>query len=172
MHMARTDGSTKENVDRRRAEVERIILAGQWTGLIRIDLAAEWNCDGSTLRRDAAYIRRQWKKEAKKVDKEDAELDWLMRTKAASAMLFDRGDKGDAAAGARLLAEEARVLGIQAPEKVELGVKVQVSIVAPREKARRIVGATVQACRLLGIEESTPIGDLVEHPVLDVIDVV
>ena len=100
------------------------------------------------VRKDAALIRREWASQDQEQTTEEIRSDWRQRVQATINQAMDLGHTTTVA---RLLATEARVLGLEAPQQVDIRAQVHTIDDAPR-LAAELLKALPAACDLLGVD--------------------
>ena len=146
-----------EQVQQRRDVVEECLTRGDWTLRRQAQVAASFNVSASQVRKDACLIRRDWAGQDQEQSHDEIRSDWRQRVHKA---IREASDRGHDVTVARLLATEARVLGLEAPQVVEVSHTVHTVQDAPR-LALDVLRAFPMACDLLGIEApALPIIDI------------
>tara|TARA_Y100000593_G_scaffold88091_1_gene169756 strand:- start:142 stop:654 length:513 start_codon:yes stop_codon:yes gene_type:complete len=146
-----------EQVRQRRDVVEECLVRGDWTLRRQAQVAASFNVTESQVRKDATAIRREWAAQEQEQTQDEIRSDWRQRVHKA---IREASERGHDVTVAKLLATEARVLGLEAPQVVEVSHTVHTIQDAPR-LAADVLRALPIACDLLGIEA----------PALPIIDV-
>lgn len=138
---------TAEEVEARREVVEAHLVRGDWTLTRQAQVAREFNVSASQVRQDAAKIRREWASQEQEQTTEEIRSDWRQRVQATINQAMELGHTTTVA---RLLATEARVLGLEAPQQVDIRAQVHTIEDAPR-LAADLLKALPAACELLGV---------------------
>ena len=120
-------------------------------------LAQRHGVDVSTIRRDAARIRRQWTDDETELSP-NGKADWLARLRAA---MVKAGQTGHTVALQRLMALEAQAMGYLEPLRAEIDVVHKAESLTPIEQARAIVSHYQDARQYLETAGEIP-------PLLDV----
>jgi len=149
--------NTAAQVQARRDVIEECLVRGDWTLRRQAQVAASFGVSQTQVRIDACKIRRAWADQEQEQTTEELRSDWRQRVHKA---IREASEAGQSHTVARLLATEARVLGLEAPQVVEVSHTVHTIDDAPR-LAADVLRALPMACELLGIEA----------PALPVIDV-
>jgi hypothetical protein len=139
---------TDEDVQRRRDVVEALLVKGDWTLRRQSQVAAQFGVTPRMVRDDAAKIRREWASQEQEQTTEEIRSDWRQRVQATINQAMDLGHTTTVA---RLLATEARVLGLEAPQQVDIRAQVHTIDDAPR-LAAELLKALPAACDLLGVD--------------------
>jgi len=138
---------TDEDVQRRRDVVEARLVKGDWTLRRQSQVAAQFGVTPRMVRDDAAKIRREWASQEQEQTTEEIRSDWRQRVQATINQAMELGHTTTVA---RLLATEARVLGLEAPQQVDIRAQVHTIEDAPR-LAADLLKALPAACELLGV---------------------
>ena len=138
---------TDEDVQRRRDVVEALLVKGDWTLRRQSQVAAQFGVTPRMVRDDAAKIRREWASQEQELTTEEIRSDWRQRVQATINQAMELGHTTTVA---RLLATEARVLGLEAPQQVDIRAQVHTIEDAPR-LAADLLKALPAACELLGV---------------------
>jgi hypothetical protein len=146
-----------EQVQQRRDVIEECLTRGDWTLRRQAQVAASYNVTASQVRKDACLIRRAWASQDQEQSHEEIRSDWRQRVHKA---IREASESGHTHTVAKLLATEARVLGLEAPQVVEVSHTVHTIQDAPR-LALDVLRALPMACDLLGIEPA-------DLPIIDV----
>jgi len=136
---------TRKITDKRREEVEQVLLTGDWTMKTQELLAARHEVSTRTIREDAVFIRRRWADTGSKEPPDALKADWLARLR--SAQVAARRHKQYAIVG-RLMHLEAKALGHLEPTRIEIGA---ISTSDPRELAATVLDALPLVHRVLGL---------------------
>ena len=139
---------TDEEVRARREVVEACLVRGEWTLTRQAQVADQFNVSPNQVRKDAALIRREWASQDQEQTTEEIRSDWRQRVQATINQAMDLGHTTTVA---RLLATEARVLGLEAPQQVDIRAQVHTIDDAPR-LAAELLKALPAACDLLGVD--------------------
>ena len=138
---------TDEDVQRRRDVVEALLVKGDWTLRRQSQVAAQFGVTPRRVRDDAAKIRREWASQEQEQTTEEIRSDWRQRVQQTIQQAMELGHTTTVA---RLLATEARVLGLEAPQQVDIRAQVHTIEDAPR-LAADLLKALPAACELLGV---------------------
>ena len=139
---------TDEEVRARREVVEACLVRGEWTLTRQAQVADQFDVSPNQVRKDAALIRREWASQDQEQTTEEIRSDWRQRVQATINQAMDLGHTTTVA---RLLATEARVLGLEAPQQVDIRAQVHTIDDAPR-LAAELLKALPAACDLLGVD--------------------
>ena len=139
---------TDEEVRARREVVEACLVRGEWTLTRQAQVADQFDVCTSQVRKDAALIRREWAGQDQEQTTEEIRSDWRQRVQATINQAMELGHTTTVA---RLLATEARVLGLEAPQQVQLQAQVHTVADAPR-LAAELLKALPAACDVLGVD--------------------
>lgn len=139
---------TDEEVRARREAVEACLVRGEWTLTRQARLADQFDVSPNQVRKDAALIRKQWAGQDQEQTTEEIRSDWRQRVQATINQAMELGHTTTVA---RLLATEARVLGLEAPQQVQLQAQVHTIDDAPR-LAAELLKALPAACDVLGVD--------------------
>ena len=153
--------NTAEQVQRRRDVIEECLVRGDWTLRRQAQVAASFGVSANQVRIDACKIRRAWAEQDQEQTTEELRSDWRQRVHKA---IREAGERGHDVTVAKLLATEARVLGLEAPQVVEVSHTVHTIDDAPR-LAADVLRALPMACELLGID--TPALPVIDVDALD-----
>ena len=123
-------------------------MRGEWTLTRQAQVADQFDVSANQVRKDAALIRREWASQDQEQPTEEIRSDWRQRVQATINQAMDLGHTTTVA---RLLATEARVLGLEAPQQVDIRAQVHTIDDAPR-LAAELLKALPAACDLLGVE--------------------
>lgn len=123
-------------------------MRGEWTLTRQAQVAKQFDVSPNQVRKDAALIRREWASQDQEQTTEEIRSDWRQRVQATINQAMDLGHTTTVA---RLLATEARVLGLEAPQQVQVQAQVHTIDDAPR-LAVDLLRALPAACELLGVE--------------------
>ena len=137
---------TDEEVRARREVVEACLVRGEWTLTRQAQVAQQFDVSPNQVRKDAALIRREWASQDQEQTTEEIRSDWRQRVQATINQAMDLGHTTTVA---RLLATEARVLGLEAPQQVDIRAQVHTIDDAPR-LAAELLKAIPAACDLRG----------------------
>ena len=140
--------STDEEVRRRREVVEALLIKGDWTLRRQAQVADQFDVTPRQVRQDAAIIRREWAGQDQEQSTDEIRSDWRQRVQATINQAMELGHTTTVA---RLLATEARVLGLEAPQQVQLQAQVHTVADAPR-LAAELLKALPAACDVLGVD--------------------
>ena len=140
--------NTDEVVRRRREAVEAHLVRGDWTLTRQAQVADLFGVSQSQVQQDAALIRKQWAGQDQEQTTEEIRSDWRQRVQATIQQAMELGHTTTVA---RLLATEARVLGLEAPQQVQLQAQVHTIDDAPR-LAAELLKALPAACDVLGVD--------------------
>ena len=121
-------------------------MRGEWTLTRQAQVADQFDVSPNQVRKDAALIRREWASQDQEQTTEEIRSDWRQRVQATINQAMDLGHTPTVA---RLLATEARVLGLEAPQQVDIRAQVHTIDDAPR-LAAELLKALPAACDLLG----------------------
>ena len=135
-------------MQRRREVVESHLVRGDWTLTRQSQVARQFDVSQSQVQQDAALIRKQWAGQDQEQTKEEIRSDWRQRVMATMQQAMELGHTTTVA---KLLATEARVLGLEAPHQVDIRAQVYTIDDAPR-LAVDLLKALPAACELLGVE--------------------
>ena len=135
-------------MQRRREVVESHLVRGDWTLTRQSQVARQFDVSQSQVQQDAALIRKQWAGQDQEQTKEEIRSDWRQRVMATMQQAMELGHTTTVA---KLLATEARVLGLEAPQQVDIRAQVYTIDDAPR-LAVDLLKALPAACELLGVE--------------------
>jgi len=151
---------TKEEVRARRDVIEDHLVRGDWTLKRQAQIADRFDVSPNQVRQDAALIRREWASQDQEQTTEEIRSDWRQRVMATMQQAMELGHTTTVA---KLLATEARVLGLEAPQQVQLQAQVHTIDDAPR-LAAELLKALPAACDLLGVDApALPLIDLVDE---------
>ena len=131
-------------------------MRGEWTLTRQAQVADQFDVSANQVRKDAALIRREWASQDQEQTTEEIRSDWRQRVQATINQAMDLGHTTTVA---RLLATEARVLGLEAPQQVDIRAQVHTIDDAPR-LAAELLKALPAACDLLGVD--TPALPMIE----------
>ena len=123
-------------------------MRGEWTLTRQAQVADQFDVSANQVRKDAALIRREWASQDQEQTTEEIRSDWRQRVQATINQAMDLGHTTTVA---RLLATEARVLGLEAPQQVDIRAQVHTIDDAPR-LAAELLKALPAACDLLGVD--------------------
>ena len=123
-------------------------MRGEWTLTRQAQVADQFDVSPNQVRKDAALIRREWSSQDQEQTTEEIRSDWRQRVQATINQAMDLGHTTTVA---RLLATEARVLGLEAPQQVDIRAQVHTIDDAPR-LAAELLKALPAACDLLGVD--------------------
>ena len=123
-------------------------MRGEWTLTRQAQVAQQFDVSPNQVRKDAALIRREWASQDQEQTTEEIRSDWRQRVQATINQAIDLGHTTTVA---RLLATEARVLGLEAPQQVDIRAQVHTIDDAPR-LAAELLKALPAACDLLGVD--------------------
>ena len=140
--------NTDDDVAKRRAAIEEYMVRGDWTLRRQAQVAEAFGVSVSQVRTDAAWIRRQWADQQVEQSKDELRADWRQRVHKA---MRQASDVGHTHTVAKLLATEARVLGLEEPQQLQIQAQVH-TIDDAGYLARQLIEALPDACELLGIE--------------------
>ena len=140
--------NTDEMVRQRRDVVEALLVKGDWTLRRQAQVADQFDVSTRQVRKDAALIRQQWAEQDQEQTTEEIRSDWRQRVQATIQQAMELGHTTTVA---RLLATEARVLGLEAPQQVQLQAQVHTIDDAPR-LAAELLKALPAACDVLGVD--------------------
>ena len=140
--------NTDEEVRRRREAVESYLVRGDWTLTRQAQVADLFGVSQSQVQQDAALIRKEWASQDQEQTTEEIRSDWRQRVQATINQAMELGHTTTVA---RLLATEARVLGLEAPQQVQLQAQVHTIDDAPR-LAAELLKALPAACDVLGVD--------------------
>lgn len=138
---------TDEQVQQRRDVIEALLIKGDWTLRRQAQVAAQYDVSPNQVRKDAAIIRREWAGQEQEQSHDELRADWRQRVMATMQQAMELGHTTTVA---KLLATEARVLGIEAPQQVQVQAQVHTIDDAPR-LAVDLLKALPAACELLGV---------------------
>ena len=138
---------TDEEVRARREVVESCLVRGDWTLTRQAQVADQFDVSPNQVRKDAAIIRREWAGQDQEQTTEEIRSDWRQRVQATINQAMELGHTTTVA---RLLATEARVLGLEAPQQVQIQAQVHTVADAPR-LAAELLKALPAACDVLGV---------------------
>ena len=150
--------NTNEDVQRRREAVEEHISRGDWSLKRQAQVARQFDVSPDQVRKDAAWVRRMWASQQQEQTPDEMRSDWRQRVHKA---MRDAAEIGHTHTVAKLLATEARVLGLEAAVQLEVSHKVTHTIEDAPRLAADVLKALPVACKVLGIDA----------PALPVIDV-
>ena len=139
---------TAEEVRARREVVESYLVRGDWTLTRQARVADQFNVSPRQVREDASLIRKEWANQDQEQNKEEIRSDWRQRVQATMNQAMELGHTTTVA---RLLATEARVLGLEAPQQLQIQAQVHTIEDAPR-LAAELLKALPAACDLLGLD--------------------
>ena len=140
--------NTDEDVQRRREAVEEHISRGDWSLKRQAQVARQFDVSPDQVRKDAAWVRRMWASQQQEQTPDEMRSDWRQRVHKA---MRDAAEIGHTHTVAKLLATEARVLGLEAPQQVDIRAQVHTIEDAPR-LAVELLKALPAACDLLGVD--------------------
>ena len=123
-------------------------MRGDWTLPRQAQVADQFDVSPNQVRKDAALIRREWAGQDQEQTTEEIRSDWRQRVQATINQAMELGHTTTVA---RLLATEARVLGLEAPQQVQLQAQVHTVADAPR-LAVELLKALPAACDVLGVD--------------------
>ena len=148
---------TDQEVQQRRDVVEECLVRGDWTLRRQAQVARSFDVSPNQVRQDAAKIRREWASQDHEQTTEELRSDWRQRVHKA---MREAADRGHDVTVAKLLATEARVLGLEAAVQIQVSHTVHTIDDAPR-LAADVLRALPMACEVLGIETpALPIIDI------------
>ena len=139
---------TAEQVRQRTDVVEALLVKGDWTLRRQAQVADQFDVTPTQVRHDAAKIRREWAGQEQEQSPEELRADWRQRVLATINQAMELGHTTTVA---RLLATEARVLGIESPTQIDIRAQVHTIADAPR-LAADLLKALPAACELLGLD--------------------
>lgn len=151
---------TAEQVDERRHIVEAALVAGEWSLRVQAQLAERYGISTAQIRKDAAWVRRQWAQMESELTLEDRHAHWRQRLDQTYRQAVK---DGHSITVAKLLSMEARVEGFDAPQRVQLDARVQTEA-DPDQVARQLLEAVPMLCEVLGVDAPALV-----LPVLDVV---
>ena len=138
---------TDEEVRARREVVEALLVNGDWTLRRQAQVADQFNVSP----------RKEWASQDQEQNKEEIRSDWRQRVHATINQAMELGHTTTVA---RLLATEARVLGLEEPQQLQIQAQVHTIEDAPR-LAAELLKALPAACDLLGVDTpALPMFDL------------
>jgi len=137
-----------EMVQQRTDAIEALLVKGDWTLRRQAQIAAHFEVSTSQVRKDAAKIRREWAGQEQEQSPDELRADWRQRVLATINQAMELGHTTTVA---RLLATEARVLGIESPTQIDIRAQVHTIADAPR-LAADLLQALPAACELLGFD--------------------
>jgi len=150
--------NTDEQVQQRRDVIEEYLTRGDWTLRRQAQVAKTFNVSSNQVRKDAAAIRRSWSSQDQEQTVDELRSDWRKRVHKA---IKDASEVGHTHTVAKLLATEARVLGIESAVQVEVSHQVSHTIEDAPRLAAKVIRALPTACQVLGIEPpSLPVIDI------------
>ena len=156
---------TDQQVQQRLDVIEECLTQGDWTLRRQSQVANTFNVSPAQIRKDAAHIRRQWASQDQEQTLEELRSDWRQRVHKA---MRKASEVGHTHTVAKLLATEARVLGIEAAVQVEVNHQVVHTIDDAPRLAARVIRALPTACQVLGIEApQLPVIDLPREEIGD-----
>lgn len=135
-------------VQQRREVVEAHLVRGDWTLTRQAQVARQFDVSQSQVQQDAALIRKQWAGQDQEQSTDEIRSDWRQRVQATIQQAMELGHTTTVA---RLLATEARVLGLEAPQQVQIQAQVHTIDDAPR-LAAELLKALPAACDVLGVD--------------------
>ena len=150
---------TAEAIQERRHVVEAALVAGEWSLRVQAQLAERYGISTAQIRKDAAWVRRQWAQMESELTLEDRHAHWRQRLDQT----YRQAQKdGHSIPIAKLLSMEARVEGFDAPQRLQIDARVQAEA-DPDQVARQLLEAVPMLCEVLGVDAPA-----LELPVLDV----
>ena len=135
-------------MQQRREVVEAHLVRGDWTLTRQAQVARQFDVSQSQVQQDAALIRKQWAGQDQEQSTDEIRSDWRQRVQATINQAMELGHTTTVA---RLLATEARVLGLEAPQQVQIQAQVHTVADAPR-LAAELLKALPAACDVLGVD--------------------
>ena len=141
--------------------IEDCITAGDWSLSRQAQVAESFNVSTAQVRKDAAQIRRDWAQQDSGQSIDEIRSDWRQRVHKA---IREAAQAGHTHTVAKLLATEARVMGIEHAMQVDVSHTVVHTIDDAPRLAARVIKALPTACQVLGI-------DVPQLPVIDVDEV-
>lgn len=123
-------------------------MRGDWTLTRQAQVARQFDVSQSQVQQDAALIRKQWAGQDQEQSTDEIRSDWRQRVQATINQAMELGHTTTVA---RLLATEARVLGLEAPQQVQIQAQVHTVADAPR-LAAELLKALPAACDVLGVD--------------------
>jgi len=123
-------------------------VRGDWTLTRQAQVARQFDVSQSQVQQDAALIRKQWAGQDQEQSTDEIRSDWRQRVQATINQAMELGHTTTVA---RLLATEARVLGLEAPQQVQIQAQVHTVADAPR-LAAELLKALPAACDVLGVD--------------------
>lgn len=140
---------TDKQVQQRLDVIEECLTRGEWTLRRQGQVASTFNVSPAQVRKDAAAIRRAWSQQDQEQSVDELRSDWRQRVHKA---IREASTVGHTHTVAKLLATEARVLGLEAPVQVDVSHQVTHTIEDAPMLAARVIQALPGACQVLGIE--------------------
>jgi len=140
--------NTDDKVRERRDVVEALLIKGDWTLRRQAQVANQFGVSPNQVRKDACMIRREWASQQQDQSLDEIRSDWRHRVLATMTQAMELGHTSTVA---KLLATEARVLGLEAPQQVDIRAQVHTIEDAPR-LAVELLKALPAACDLLGVD--------------------
>lgn len=150
--------NTDEQVQQRRDVIEECLTRGDWTLRRQAQVAQTFGVSPDQVRKDATIIRKAWSAQDHEQSVEELRSDWRQRVQKA---IREASEIGHTHTVAKLLATEARVLGIEAAVQVEVSHQHSMTIEDAPRLAAKVIQALPSACEVLGIE-------MPQLPVIDV----
>jgi hypothetical protein len=169
----------------RRSEVEEALQRGDWSQRTRAKLMAKWDIGRQTLWEDRTAVLSDWDREVNSEPRGHHRAALVQRARYAAQLAHNRmtvvrgpmdpitGDREDELVAQpditnflRAVQVEAKLLGANAPERVEVEHSGSVDLVVrtPEEKAMSVLRALPLACKVLGID--APVIDI---PVIETV---
>ena len=140
---------TDQQVQQRVDVIEECLTRGEWTLRRQSQVASTFNVSPAQVRKDAAAVRRAWAQQDQDQSVDELRSDWRQRVHKA---IREASTVGHTHTVAKLLATEARVLGIESAVQVEVNHQVTHTIEDAPRLAARVIRALPAACQVLGIE--------------------
>lgn len=141
---------TNAQVEQRRAEVEMVLMAGEYSLSAQQKLARRHHVTCRQIQRDAAEIRAGWRQELETTPDGEQRADWMARVRAGAARALR---DGHSMAAARLLQIEGDALGVYAPQQIEIK---QVTNEDPRVLAQELLDALPMIHQVMGLPPPAP----------------
>jgi hypothetical protein len=114
----------KEVVAGLKSDLEDALISGRWCGAVKTELAEKWGTTTRTVHARKVKLEQEWRDAAKIKDIEAERAGWLSRCRRAQEQA---AREGNLRALASLLQIESRVLGLEAPQRLELSGRLELS---------------------------------------------
>ena len=125
-------------------QVEAVLMAGKWSRAAQREIAKKHGVTRRTTQVWRARVEQQWRDAIKLASIEDDRAGWLSRCRVGQNVALQ---KGDMRAYTALMSVESRVLGIEAPQRVQLSGGIEVTARPERQLTDEELIARVEAGR-------------------------